>query len=102
MAAILYSGFRHPYDGVSDNHGETMYSLIRNEPLRKELARQAGTLLTTQAVSLIPALLIANFFYHWKSFLLEFGGFLVTWFVIDFVIATVRDLLRGGAGAKDR
>jgi hypothetical protein len=77
-----------------------MYSLIRNEPLRKELARQAGTLLTTQAVSLIPALLIANFFYHWKSFLLEFGGFLVTWFVIDFIITTVRDLITGGSRAR--
>lgn len=77
-----------------------MYSLIRNQPLRKELGRQAGTLLTTQAVSLIPALLIANFFYHWKSFLLEFGGFLVTWFVIDFIITTVRDLITGGSRAK--
>lgn len=77
-----------------------MYSLIRNEPLRKELARQAGTLLTAQAVSLIPALLIANFFFHWKSFLLEFGGFLVTWFVIDFIITTVRDLITGGTRAR--
>jgi hypothetical protein len=79
-----------------------MYSLIRNQPLRKELARQAGTLLTTQAVTLIPALLIANFFYHWKSFLLEFGGFLVTWFVIDFIVSTARDLVGGGSRAKDR
>jgi len=77
-----------------------MYSLIRNEPLRKELARQAGSLLTTQAVSLIPALLIANFFYHWKSFLLEFGGFVVTWFVIDFIVTTVRDLITGGTRAR--
>jgi hypothetical protein len=79
-----------------------MYSLIRNKPLRKEVARQAGPLLTTQAVSLIPALLIANFFYHWKSFLLEFGGFVVTWFVIDFIITTVRDLVRGDSRVKDR
>lgn len=79
-----------------------MYSLIRNEPLRKELARQAGTLLTTQAVSLVPALLITNFFYHWKSFLLEFGGFLVTWLVIDFIVATARDLVGGGSRARDR
>ncbi len=80
--------------------GKTMYSLIRNEPLRKELSRQAGTLLTAQAVSLIPALLIANFFYHWKSFLLEFGGFVATWFVIDFVVTTIRDLVTGGTRAK--
>jgi hypothetical protein len=34
-------------------------------------------------------------FYHWKSFLLEFGGFLVTWFVIDFVVTTALDAWRG-------
>lgn len=69
-----------------------MYSLLRHEPLRRQLAADARTLLTTQAVSLGPALLIANFFYHWKSFLLEFGGFLVTWLVIDFAATMVRDL----------
>lgn len=75
-----------------------MYSLLRNAPLRKELATQARTLLTTQALTLIPALLITQLFYHWKSFLLEFVGFLVTWFVIDFVVATVRQLwLKRGA-----
>ena len=78
-----------------------MYSLIRNATIRNEMARQAGTMLTTQAVSLIPALLIANFFYKWKSFLLEFVGFLVTWFVIDFIVTTVRDLVRGGSRARD-
>jgi hypothetical protein len=69
-----------------------MYSLLRHEPLRRQLAADARTLLTTQAVSLVPALLIANFFFHWKSFLLEFGGFLVTWFIIDFVVTMARDL----------
>ena len=77
-----------------------MYSLIRNESIRKELARKTGGLLTTQAVSLLPALLIANFLYHWKSFLLEFGGFLVTWLVIDFIVTTVRDLVTGGSRAR--
>lgn len=71
-----------------------MYSLMRNEPLRKQIASQAGTLLISQAASLLPALLIANFFFHWKSFLLEFGGFLVTWFVIDFVLTIALDVWR--------
>ena len=52
-----------------------MYSLLRNEPLRKQFAADAKTLLTTQALTLLPALLITQLFYHWKSFLLEFGGF---------------------------
>lgn len=68
-----------------------MYSLLRNEGVRKHLAAEARSLLTGQALSLIPALAIAHFFYHWKSFLLELGGFVVTWIVIDFVVTTVRD-----------
>jgi hypothetical protein len=69
-----------------------MYSLLRDEGVRKQLMANARTLVTTQAVSLLPALLITQLFYHWKSFLLEFGGFLVTWFVLDFLVTTVRDL----------
>ena len=71
-----------------------MYSLLRNEPLRKQFAADARTLLTTQALTLLPALLITHLFYHWKSFLLEFGGFLFTWLVIDFVVTTVHDSWR--------
>ena len=71
-----------------------MYSLLRNEPLRKQFSADAKTLLTTQAVTLLPALLITQLFYHWKSFLLEFGGFLVTWLVIDFVVTSLLDLWR--------
>ena len=69
-----------------------MYSLLRDEGIRKQLMANARTLVTTQAVSLLPALLITQLFYHWKSFLLEFGGFLITWFVLDFLVTTVRDL----------
>lgn len=72
-----------------------MYSLLRNKEIRRQVAAQAGVLLTTQALSLLPALAIVNFFFHWKSFLLEFAGFLVTWLVIDVVVSTVRDLLVG-------
>jgi hypothetical protein len=77
-----------------------MYSLLRNEPLRKQFAADAKTLLTTQALTLLPALLITQLFYHWKSFLLEFGGFLVTWFVIDFVVTTIRELWQKRQGAS--
>lgn len=76
-----------------------MYSLLRNEALRRQFAADAKTLLATQAVTLLPALLITQLFYHWKSFLLEFGGFLVTWFVIDFVVTTALDAVRGRKSA---
>ena len=71
-----------------------MYSLLRNEGLRKELGRQAKTVLTTQAASLLPALAITQVYFHWKSFLLEFLGFLAVWFVIDLVLTTVLGLFR--------
>jgi hypothetical protein len=77
-----------------------MYSLLQNEPLRKQFAADARTLLTTQAVTLLPALLITQLFYHWKSFLLEFLGFLVTWLVIDFVVTLVLDFWRKGRSAS--
>jgi hypothetical protein len=76
-----------------------MYSLIRNEPLRRQLAADAKSLLTTQALTLLPALLITQMFYHWKSFLLEFVGFLATWFVIDFVVSKALDLWRSRRSA---
>ena len=78
-----------------------MYSLIRNEPLRKEIAKQAKTLMTTQAASLLPALAITQIYFHWKSFLLEFIGFVAVWFAIDFVLSIVIGLFRGSTtGAK--
>jgi hypothetical protein len=78
-----------------------MYSIMRNESLRRQMLGNARTLLTTQALSLLPALLITQLFYHWKSFLLEFVGFLVTWFVIDVIVTTVKEFLfpRGSASA---
>lgn len=68
-----------------------MYSILRNGALRRQFAANARALVTTQALSFFPALLITQLFYHWKSFLLEFAGFLVTWFVIDLVVTTARD-----------
>ena len=37
-----------------------MYSLLRDEGIRKQLMANARTLVTTQAVSLLPALLITQ------------------------------------------
>ena len=74
-----------------------MYSLLRNEGLRKELAGQAKTLLTTQAASLLPALVITQLYFHWKSFLLEFVGFLAVWFAIDLVLSLVIGLFKGSS-----
>ena len=71
-----------------------MYSLLRNKPLRKQITADAKIILTTQILTLFPALLITQMFYHWKSFILEFGGFLATWFVIDLAVTTVFDVWR--------
>ena len=37
----------------------------------------------------IPALVIAEMFYKFHSFLLETGAFLVTWFVLGAIVHTV-------------
>jgi hypothetical protein len=74
-----------------------MYGLMRNEALRKELGRQARTLLAQQAASLLPALVITQLYFHWKSFLLEFLGFLAVWFAIDLVLTTLLGLVRGSS-----
>jgi len=78
-----------------------MYSLLRNAPLRKHLAAEARTLLVSQSLTLLPALVITQLFYHWKSFLLEFVGFLATWFVIDVVVTTLRELWGKRAKVSD-
>ena len=57
-----------------------MYSLIQALPLRR--------LVLEQGPALLLSLVIAELFYKFHSFLLETGAFLVTWFVIDFVIQT--------------
>lgn len=77
-----------------------MYSVMRNAPVRREIVKQARTLLTSQALSLLPALVITHLFFHWKSFLLEFGGFVLVWFAIDFVLTTIVDLWRKAAGTS--
>jgi hypothetical protein len=43
----------------------------------------------SEPVSFVAALVIAELFYKFKSFLLETGAFLVTWFVLGAIIHTV-------------
>lgn len=68
-----------------------MYTLISRLPLRELLLRQAPTM--------IGALVIAEMFYKWHSFLLETGGFLLTWFVLD-ALASGVGALRSGRKPK--
>ena len=71
-----------------------MYSLITKLPLRELLLRQAPTL--------IGALVIAEMFYKWHSFLLETGGFLLTWFVFDAIAGAITRLIGGPARTNGR
>ena len=64
-----------------------MFTLISRLPLRELLCQQLPTLLA--------ALAIAELFYKWHSFLLETGGFLLTWFVLDAIASGVARLISG-------
>ena len=68
-----------------------MYSFISRLPARQLLLRHAPTL--------VSALAIAEVFYKWHSFLLETGGFLLTWFVLDAAVSWAERLLARGAPA---
>ena len=63
-----------------------MYSLISRTPPKELLIRHAPTL--------VAALAIAEMFYKWHSFLLETGGFLATWFVLDALANGVEALFK--------
>ena len=63
-----------------------MYTLISRLPLKELLLRQAPTL--------GGALVIAELFYKWHSFLLETGGFLATWFVLDAMASGVEAVFK--------
>ena len=69
-----------------------MYSLISRLPARQLLLRHAPTLL--------GALAIAEMFYKWHSFLLEAGGFLLTWFVLDAAVSWVEKRLHRNSAAQ--
>ena len=62
-----------------------MFTLIRMLGWRELLVAQLPTFLA--------ALLVAEAFYKFKSFLLETGAFLVTWFVLGAIIHMVARLV---------
>ena len=64
-----------------------MYSLIRHAP--------RTSLLWAHVPALVIAFAIASFFYKFGSFSLECLAFLATWFVIDFVLASLRAMWPG-------
>ncbi len=69
-----------------------MYSLLNRVPARQLLLRHTPTL--------IGALAIAEMFYKWHSFLLETGGFLVTWYLLDAGVTLVEKAFgKGGSAA---
>jgi hypothetical protein len=43
----------------------------------------------SEPVSFVAALVIAELFYKFKSFLLETGAFLLTWFVLGAIVHTI-------------
>jgi hypothetical protein len=69
-----------------------MFTLISKLPIRELLLRQAPTLL--------GALVIAELFYKWHSFLLETGGFLLTWLALDALAGVVAKLLGRSSDAN--
>jgi hypothetical protein len=62
-----------------------MFTLMSRLPTRELLYRQAPTL--------FGALAIAEIFYKWHSFLLEAGGFLLTWLVLDALAGVVAKMM---------
>ena len=63
-----------------------MYSLTRTVPWRK--------LLRSSAPSFVSALLTAEVFYKFHSFLLECVAFLITWYLFDLAFHVVRSRLK--------
>lgn len=69
-----------------------MYTLIQSTPVRQLLLEQTSAIGTS--------LIIAELFYKFHSFTLECIAFLVTWFVLDAVINTLKTFSRQGVGGK--
>lgn len=67
-----------------------MYELIRRLTLRQ--------LTTEQLPLLLAALVIAELFYKFHSFLLETGAFLLTWLALGAVHAGVKSLFASHVG----
>lgn len=64
------------------------------------LLKQIGSrnVLLSEPAAFLAALLIAELFYKFKSFLLETGAFLVTWLILGFVFHHLARVLLRAAG----
>lgn len=60
-----------------------MYTMVADRPVSE--------LLTHRLPALVGAMLVAESCYRLHSFLLECTAFLVTWFVLDWMVARVTD-----------
>jgi hypothetical protein len=67
-----------------------MYTLTKMLTVREFLLQQAPTI--------VVALMIAELFYKFHSFLLEAGGFLATWYILDLARQWVSDKIEGRRG----
>lgn len=63
-----------------------MYTLIKSIPTRQLLMEQVPTF----TVSFV----IAEMFYKFHSFTLECMAFLLTWYVVDAIITTIKNVWR--------
>ncbi len=71
-----------------------MYTLLKSLRLRQ--------VYLSEPVSFIAALVIAEMFYKFHSFLLETGAFLVTWFVLGAIVHTIASWVLPKPAAGDR
>lgn len=71
-----------------------MYRMIHGQGLKQ--------LLKTEAPTGVAALAIAELFYKFHSFLLEAIAFLVTWYVLGFLLKLATDHFSGTKGEEAR
>lgn len=70
-----------------------MHQMIRSQGLRRFLIKEAP--------GGLAALVIAELFYKFQSFLLECIAFLATWFVLSFLLDTVMRAVKPDEGGMD-
>jgi hypothetical protein len=86
IAAVCSAPPRSRGRSAAGEEETTVYTLVRDWPVREMLKQQAP--------SLGVAFAIASVFYRFHSFALECVAFLATWYVLDAALAAVRRLPR--------
>jgi hypothetical protein len=71
-----------------------MYSMLKAVTVRR--------LLVSEAPGLVMSLAIAEFFYKFHSFTIEAVAFLVTWYVLSFIVNLVLRLLTARSPGEAR